>query len=173
MTKLVILNGPPRCGKDTGAAFITRYLPDVTQHVKLSQPIKDIVHGVSGKEGIALAHGEEADYREAQINTYLAIAKVLGSDWMARICANQIRALDAEVVVFSDGGRPEEVDHLIREFGKNNVLIVHIFRKNTSFEGDIRQYIYDSRVVTKLVMNDDLEQYHVDLLDEVTSWLGG
>lgn len=180
MTKIIVFNGPPRSGKDTAAHIIQQYFgSDTVAHLKLSTPLKRFVSELSGlsipqlEEGKEqpLLFGQTVSSRDLQIGIYEAISKVAGRDWLAQIVVHKINTVEQSIVVLSDGGRPEEIDKLVRNFGASNILLLQLFRKGTSFQGDIRQYIYDSRIVTQPVMNEDLQQFKIDIIDEVTSWL--
>lgn len=181
MTNIVILNGPPRCGKDTAANALQAFFgEEYCEHLKLSQPLKDIVAAIAGrpyeileenKDGINV-YGMPLSHRDAQIGLFEAVSKVFSEDWLARIAANKIHAIDKDLIVMSDGGRHAEVNHLIKQCGARNIFVLQIVRRGCTFNGDIRNYINDSRVVTSLVINDDLTNFTIDVVDEVTQWLG-
>lgn len=181
MTKIIIFNGPPRSGKDTAAKALQQYLgEDTAAHLKLSTPLKTLASDFIGQDSNVLEQQKEqpilfgisTSFRDIQIGLYSSIAKVLGPSWLAEIAAHKINKTEQPIVVLSDGGRPEEVDKLVRKFGAGNIMLFHIHRKNTSFQGDIRQYIYDGRIFTQLVINDDLQQFQTEIIDEVMTWLG-
>lgn len=168
MPKIIILNGPPRCGKDTAAIAVTKNLKEYgCVHMKISQPLKDIARGVFGLPNnqleatkFTVIAGHPCSYVDAQIQTYQYLSKVYGADWLGQALVNKINATEFPYIVLSDGGRPADINPLIREYGPRNLMIIQIMREGCSFSGDIRSYISASpEVQIKPIINDDIVAY--------------
>jgi hypothetical protein len=181
MTKLVILNGPPHCGKDTAALHLVQSLRYMdVEHVKLSKPLKDFVSALSGMSQAALEANKETpsffgmpmSYRDAQIGYYEAVSKVFGREWIARMCVNYLRSANFELAVMSDGGLQEELNTLAAAFGAQNIFVVQVFRRGCHFT-DYRRYVSDPRIATVQVINQDKATYLYEVTDLVLSWLNG
>jgi len=180
MTNIVIFNGPPRSGKDYAACAVQKYLGhDACAHIKMSQPLKNLVSTITGVSLLDLeaekekphAFGMHMSYRDAQIGLFESIARVMGRDWLGRAATSKIAKLDHENVVISDGGRSEEIVPLIDMFGGKNIMVVQLVRRGTSFQGDIRHYINDPRVHTEIVLNNSDNTFTNDVIDLVGQWI--
>lgn len=168
MTKILILNGPPRCGKDTAADAITEMFD--AEHIKLSKPLKDFAHYVIGGDLEVLEQNKEKNlpiynmsYREMQIFLFQAIAKGLGEQWLGKITARNIRNSENDLFVMSDGGRPEDLEPLFRAFPSGSIMIVQIMREGCFFNNDIRQYISDRRAKMRHTVNKDKDAYIAEM----------
>lgn len=144
--KLIILNGPPRSGKDTCAMAISEALS--IPHVKLSWPLKYIIADVLGlSQQMMEANKErgtqyELSPRQLQIALFQQVSKVFGDKWLASMLVTRIdRNSVDDVFVVSDCGRIPEVETVVNAFGADNVLLVRLFRKGTDFKNDIRGYV--------------------------------
>ena len=62
----------------------------------------------------------------------------------------------------TDGGFIEEVCPLVDQLGYENVLILHLYRENTSFEKDSRRYITLNKVKTVEIKNTE-DQFISDI----------
>jgi len=173
MTKIIALNGPPRCGKDTAAtAIAAHYASAGCGHMKLSFPLKQIVTNVVGHDSARLETSKEllipgwaSSFRDYQIHTYEALARVFGTGWLAHDLINRINRSDNEMVVLSDCGRAEELGILIREYGAANVMVIQILRDGCTFDYDIRTYVSDARCVTRVVANRELQSFQEQVID--------
>jgi adenylate kinase family enzyme len=179
MKKIIILNGPPRSGKDTAAEEIERVFDAV--HLKLSWPLKYIVSDTLGLSREELEANKERktvydlSYRQLQIEVYNALKRIFGDTWLASMTITRIdRAQSNDTFVLSDCGRQEEVDAMVSAFGKNNVLVLKVYRQDTSFKNDIRGYVQaSSRCAVRHVDNKkDIPTYLRDVKIAVGEFLG-
>ena len=176
MRKLILLNGPPRCGKDTACDYIVDSCSGYP--FKFSAPIKaairaafdlcddevDYVESIKS-EVTSLFCGRS--YRATQISFSEDWAKpFFGKDFFghcaARHLVNAIRQHpEQRLYVCSDSGFAIEALPVIDVFGTANVLLVRVEREGTSFEGDSRSYIDLPGINTiSLKNNDTLEEYY-------------
>lgn len=173
MTKIMILNGPPRCGKTTAAVAIEQYFSEsVCKHIKLSEPLKLIASNVFGKSANELEEntddvlsGMTMSFRDAQIHTFNQLIPVYGEDWLGKWTVNSLHQYDQDFFVISDGGRSSEIMPFIRAIGPENLLVVQIMREGCSFINDIRSYITAPNVRTRPTVNRDIEDFKAEMID--------
>lgn len=172
MTKIMILNGPPRCGKDTAAKAIEDYFGEnVCKHVKFSTPLKLIASNVAGLSVQELEASKEA-FREEQINTFKQLVPVYGDHWLGSWLLNDIKKYEQSCFVVSDGGRTADIMPLLREYSPKNLLIVQIMREGCTFKNDIRSYITAYSVRIRPAVNKDLEVFKAELIDFAGEFFG-
>lgn len=161
MTKILILNGPPNCGKDTAASFIHDALRDYDcVHEKFSKPLKTIVPAIVGESSMQLEMTKEdvieqfgLSYRQMQIQVYQKLSEVFSESWLGYAMCSRIEASEDNLFVISDGGRNADIQPVVSRFGVSNICIMQIMREGCSFEGDIRSYISYPGVKTLTINN--------------------
>jgi len=172
-TKILLLNGPPRCGKDTAANYIQKKLS--VPKFKFATPLKDGVHkSLSLQIGTEYYENKKDEHlpeffgltpREAYIKHSEEYMKpTYGKNIFSRLF---IRDLDYSLIkrtVVSDCGFQIEIDTIIKRYGLENVGLIHIHRDDCSFIGDSRSYIKPhSGMYFTSGPNDNL----VDFLQEI------
>lgn len=184
--RVIILNGPPRCGKDTAASMLPGY------KTKLSKPLKD---GVQALFGIGKANSVDyerakdtefpiffnASYRQRQIDVFHFLERIAGPSVLGEILvaklkriARYIRSDHGDLVILSDGGRFAEIAPIIDAFGIDNVLVVHIYRDGCTFEKDIRSYVDAGTKIAVVSNNGTKDDYKKELYEAITNkvdWL--
>lgn len=154
MPKIILFNGPPRSGKDTATRFALDYFGKRAVHLRFAAPLKDAVHGLFGMPGIMVEHFDEVKEipqelffgmspREAYIwFSENAVKPKFGKTFFAKVMVNRIRTISyPNTIIISDCGFFEEVDELIKAFGKENIAIIYLKRDGTNFKGDSRNYV--------------------------------
>lgn len=152
---IIILNGPPGCGKDTIAAYLTghRY-PAVKASFK--QPMFDIAFSMLGvyrydefmdlyndreqKEKPQVILGGKSP-RQFMIWISEEVMKpAFGEQYFGRRMVEEIHEMYRDLaVVISDGGFHEEIKPLVKE--GHEVHICRLHREGFTFAGDSRDYI--------------------------------
>lgn len=170
MAKIIILNGPPRCGKDTAAEAIVRYFTtENVSHHKFSRPLKDIVASVTGQEYKDLETIKDqqqefaGSFRELQIATYEALSKVFSQQWLGEILCHKIAKDQNDLIVCSDGGRIEDLIPLFRR--NHQVMVIQILRDGCHFNYDIRGYISSPRAAMRTILNKNKEVFETQIID--------
>lgn len=159
MKKVIILNGPPGCGKDTLATHILHHysrfpacidiatvkaglFEEVYEHFGIyTQEQKEIIQEAASSRVLK----EEPHFllsgmspRQALIHVSEDICKPMyGNSYFGELAAQRIHDLYSEVVIFSDGGFIEEVSALAEE---NEVYVIGLHGRG-DFEGDSRSYL--------------------------------
>lgn len=165
--KIVLFNGPPRCGKDTATDIAISILGHTKAgRYRFAAPLKDAVHALFGMAGIMVEYFDGAKEapqdslfgmtpRDAYIWLSEEVAKPkFGSDFFARISVTSINRVfgkgpygEYASVVVSDCGFQSEIDTLSNAFGAENIILVRLHRVGRSFAGDSRSYIEHSNSI--------------------------
>lgn len=180
--RVVLLNGPPRCGKDTAAMGLVRGLQGicVPVHHKFATPLAAGVQGIFGvsrsRWDYLYATAKETPTpellgmspREAMIWLSEEVMKPkFGKDVFGRIAAEQIAMMKDAVVVISDCGFAEEIIPVAREVGWENILIVNIYRPGCTYASDSRSYITPDLLYAASAENPDPTFVQPDFLEVV------
>lgn len=184
--RIILLNGPPRSGKDFGAEYLQDKLRGA--HAKFADDIKERTHDLYGLRGWG-GKPRSADYfeefkdepldeflgatpRQAYISVGESFKKLHGQGIWGKLLVKDIRGLPSDkTIVISDSGFVEEALELVKEFGADNILLVRISREGYDFSNDSRSYIdlseHGVRCVVAINRGDDTFGPH--LLDLVTT----
>ena len=170
MPKIVILNGPPRSGKDTIADNLREFYT-----LKFAGTLKQMTHALYGMPDIPSDFFEEvkdipnkAFYdltpRQAYINVSEQYIKpVHGLSFFGDRLVEKIRVMGLSHYVISDGGFYEEVIPLVKEFGADNTYLFHIKRPGFDFSEDSRTYLdpykLGLKVMPELSNDSNIEEF--------------
>jgi len=193
--KAVLLNGPPRVGKDTGAEFLHQIVSDspgfhnfTPYKIKFATPLKEMTHEVFDIDDVDEFYFEKTKHipmevfrgrtpREAYIYVDKMLKEKFGDDYLGKLMADRMEEaaeqIKNDVFFASDCGFNKEVVPLIERFGVKNLLIVRLFRKGCTFKGDSRGYVDVPGVPIQKIENVDgkLDMYKDDLENVIKSWL--
>jgi hypothetical protein len=187
--KLILFNGPRHSGKDTASLYCETAFK--AHHFKMSGPIKAAIKAMFG------FHDQEVEYLESikvdstpslfnrsYVETQISFSetwakqlfgKYVFGDLAARhlrdaICDNPTQRL----YVCSDSGFEAEALPVIDLFGKQNTLLVKIYREGKTFAGDSRSYIeLEGAQTLSLFNNGTTEQYHKAVHQLAQDWISG
>jgi hypothetical protein len=181
MHKFIILNGPPRCGKDTAAKAVEKYFsPELCLHIKMSAPLKSIVKLLTQQPEDYIETFKENpleelnnhSYRSAQIEVFEKLAEVFGEDWLGKVAVRRIQQSFQEFFIFSDGGREMDILPLLKEYGEESIMIIQIQRDGCNFKGDIRHYLsLGASVRLHSVVNEEIKHFELEIIDLVADFL--
>lgn len=150
MPQIVLLNGPPHCGKDTLVKELIPYLK--FKHVKFAGPLKRAIAGA-----LDLRLSDIEDRKEQPVKAFgeLTIRRLLidlseehmkpryGKDIFGKLLWNDIKNSANSLFLVSDCGFHEEVERIISNNGSHNCLLIRIHRDGCDFSQDSRSYIRD------------------------------
>ena len=155
--KILLLNGPPRCGKDTFAKVIKGFSPSLVHIEKFALPMKlcvPIAYGITQERWAELDSAELKDKpadelfgrtpREPQIGfSEDFLKKMHGKDIFGRLLLRRLEHVSAkfETVAISDSGFREEAEMLVKHYGAENVYLWRIYREGCDYKDDGRGYI--------------------------------
>lgn len=153
MKTVIILNGPPGCGKDT----IQRHMAHryTLESRSMKEPMFDVVRSMLGETTFKRFMADYDDRNEKESpQEYLGgksprqfmiwisedvIKPLFGKRHFGNLAAEKLEK-ERRTAVFSDGGFPDEVEALVEAGFK--VKLIRLHRDGFTFEGDSRDYIH-------------------------------
>lgn len=168
--KFILLNGPPRSGKDAITRELTPYIK--FRHMKFASPIKRMVAALleiqeSTLENfkdvrspvLQLAGTSTAEARDTPRNLLIALSEDLlkpryGDDFFGRVFWQNAKNSAESLVVASDCGFESEVRRLVWSAGERNCFLLRLHRDGCTFDGDSRSYLPDGICRTWDIAND-------------------
>lgn len=186
LPRLIFLQGPPQCGKDTIAALLADF--GNYRKMKFAQPIVDGMHGVFpsyftrpdrdmesfkrhdfGK--FWSDDGRRVTGRDVMIAYSESFLKPLfGPEFFGNHMARSVETAlcSGEVVrfVISDSGFEPEAQPVFKMVPHDHCAIIQVYRPLHSFDGDSRSYWADPKVATFSYNNalNDLEAMKIDFI---------
>ena len=163
MKKIIFLNGPPSCGKDTIANLLIEKYNGV--NLKFAQPIRNSVCGLFDIEDSMLDKVknnkiENTSYRirDAMIDIGENIIKSkISRDWFGITLLNTIKKYhtNVDLIVISDLGFIREFEVIYNDLKDlYDIELWKIYRPNTSFLNDSRNYIEYPKIKTRNISNN-------------------
>ena len=168
---VIMLNGPPGCGKDTWAnAFCDVYRE--ASVIKFAGPIKSglrAMYSISDEEWKRLESPQEKEKpqaifqglttREVQIKFGEGMRKLFGEAIFGWLAIQAIeKALNKRVIILSDLGFPIELQMMREHFGDSKCVLVHCTREGCSFANDSRNFVEPEGVELQTLRNDGTEE---------------
>ena len=153
--KILILNGCPSTGKDSLAHHI--WNSSNCEWESFKKPLFEIASAISGYPlGVLLELYAKRDWKEKPNPKFGGLScrqffikiseewvkPVLGTPYFGDRMVERLVGNVSNGVVVSDGGFPEELSPIIKEFGNNNVIVVRIYRDGYTFDNDSRCYLH-------------------------------
>ena len=174
MKKLLLINGPPRSGKDTFFRFVCRQIQSCAEY-KMARPLRDIFGALFCmnwiEQDIILEEKKDEVIQEFSM-TPREILIMISEEWikpafgdhfLGVIGKARIRKMKEDVIVITDSGFDYEIEPLVDEFGYDNVYLVQLSRPDSTFENDSRSYIKTDTVkptnIAIINNNGDLAEY--------------
>jgi hypothetical protein len=176
MTKVLLLNGPPRSGKDFGGGALVRDFDGTACVAKFAHVLKERTHAAYG----VMHHGRPAphDWFETQKDSpvgeflgrtpreaYIAFSEQFmkplhGDNIFGRLLLADLRQGEPhDLIVVTDSGFRSEAEVLVRFYGEHNVTHVRLHRPGRTFTGDSRTYIDLSDLgVTPIDIHNDTDE---------------
>ena len=188
--RVVLLNGPPGCGKDTGGKALIE--PPHYQRVpvmgKFAKILKESVHADFGYPELHHDYFEHCKNmplpmfrgkspRDAYIYKSEKVMKPhYGEDFYGRMWLREALNLyisGYDLFFITDSGFASEVQSLIEVIGPASILHVKIdaSSRGCTFEGDSRSYLELPGIESVTVKSDTIEQYRFDLRAAVYGWV--
>lgn len=184
---IVLLNGPPGCGKDTaGSALVSAFRG--ARRMKMAETLKAATHALYGLPADTTIDAFEAvkeipspifaglSPRAAYIDFSERLVKpTMGDDWFGRVFVQRLALAQrdgVQLAVATDCGFAREWDAAIEAVGPESVLLIriHAERRGKTFAGDSRSYI-ELPVVTLDLHNDgDEAGFRLRVVDAVDEW---
>lgn len=156
---LLVFNGPPGSGKDEACEYLAAkgliHKSFKEPLFKMTSTVFNVDHDwfMSGynDRNVKEAYDEKLKMsrREAMIYTSEGVIKPLhGKDFFGKAFADSM--LLCSDYCSSDGGFVEEITPVINKIGKNEIIIVNLFRNGRDFSSDSRKYLLTDNVISVL-----------------------
>ena len=154
MPKAILLNGPPRCGKNYIANLLSLNIETDSQILGFGHWMKRSCHSqIFGLDGWTLdpesfdsckdtpqEYLEGLTWREFYIKYAEEFARpTLGLDYFGKKLIESYD--DSSLLIIPDCGRIEETHHVVEVFGPKNICLVQVHRDGCNFKRDSRSYI--------------------------------
>ena len=168
---VVLLNGPPGCGKDTVASHLVQYLQ--FGRMKFAAPIKRMAAGLLAMDVSSVEKHKDAEFNILckEIETILPsvigyedakqyeygpkdtlrrlliriseefLKPTYGNTFFGRIATRELKRSAYPLIIFTDSGFIEEANTVVRDIGKRNVLLIRLHREGCNFCNDSRSYL--------------------------------
>lgn len=178
MPKIFILNGPPSSGKDSLADYLVSKNSRFKKE-KFAKPLKLALKALFSMTDDELTFFDSSVIKDTpntrffnkswrDVNKELSELYVkcnfdrgfFGYSLMNRIKSDKF----VSDFLISDGGFDYEVSPLIEEFGKDNVIVIKLYREGFDFSIDSRNYISTESLGIRSydLTNNVLEKYLLD-----------
>ena len=164
---VVILNGPPRSGKDTAAQVFEGM---GYTHLKFSSALKKEAHRRYGMEDkpieafetlkdTSLMEFDGHTPREVYIDVGAELREKFGPQIFGKLIADEISASEGKRFIISDLANMDELKPLLRQSGIQT-QVIRLHRAGKTFDGDSRSYVMDPALNALDVANDgDVELF--------------
>lgn len=171
--KVIFLNGPPDCGKDTLANILVRHFD--ARHLKFSMVMKNALPVLfnSPIDWVAMEKTKNLpnntflgmSFREAQIWLSEEVMKPkFGEDIFGKLLLRRMMDMTASPFdVISDSGFEPEAQVIMKGVGNAYCYLINVHRPGTHYLGDSRSYISLPNVQTQVFHN----QFPRAVLDKV------
>jgi len=147
----ILLNGPPRAGKDTAVLVLEEAFGAEAETFKFTQPVKDRTHARFGLDCAHDAYELLKDTplpefggmtpREAYIDTSKRLKAEQGEDAVRKLFVEEILRSEAPIILNPDAGDDPEAESVAAALGADNVLVIRISRDGHDFSKDCRTWV--------------------------------
>ena len=157
----MLINGPPRAGKDVAARELWR--AKGYQREKFAAPLKASTAAffnltcdeLEARKDEAMPELRGRSPREVDISKSEEWAKrFFGDDIFGWLCAQRVRRL-ATPTCISDCGFQVEVDAFAEHFEASDMLLLRVTREGRSFDGDSRDWVEPCRGMASAEVAND------------------
>lgn len=182
--RILLLNGPPRCGKDTLGKLVRSYYPHVSL-ASFAEPLKRMAWRMGGVPySRTLAEQvkdqpQECFWGKTPRETYIAISEMLckpffGQGFFGTLAVEDLKRrqeLGEGPFLFTDSGFVAETEPLVKEFGARNVRLLHMERAGCNFLSDSRSWIDVPGVWREKIRNDGSKEQLILAAKPSIDWL--
>ncbi|MEK0324104.1 MAG: hypothetical protein QQN63_00215 [Nitrosopumilus sp.] len=154
MTDLLLLNGPPQCGKDTLGDFIEEHI-DASISLKFAQPIRDHIvnllclddeREIENLKNTPMEIFNGRTVREEMIyfsENYMKprFGDGIFGDILVRTIDMWYSDLHTDLIIVTDSGFDGEAITLIKSGLFDKIYLCKLYREDCSFDTDSRNYL--------------------------------
>ena len=195
MTKILLLNGPPRAGKDTIGEIVANLTE--ARIYKFAEALKVATHALfyalhGDLSPSTLVHAMQMNAFESRKDKpsprfygltprqgYIGVSEKLlkplfGERFFGEVLSDHIERDVPEHAVITDSGFASEAKVLIEDFGTANVSMIQVMRDGCDFSEDSRDWVNIPEIQTFLVRNhrtiQDLRNDIIAVLLSADGW---
>lgn len=169
--KFVLLNGPPRCGKDSAASHICNRHDAI--RVGFADHLKIATHAAYGLN--YLTHDIFEDVKDQPRDEFFGLTPrqayiahserymkpLHGPRIFGQLALRRIREFPVDsLVAIPDSGFVEEVAPILMAYGTEKALLIRIHRDGCTFDNDSRSYIGLPVWTVDVENNGSLNDFH-------------
>lgn len=179
----ILLNGPPRAGKDTAVNALVEMFGAEAEVFKFTRPVKDITHARYGLDcphdafeatkDTALPEFGGLTPREAYIETSASLKAERGDDAVRNLFVEAVMASPARIILNPDVGDDLEAESVAAALGVDNVLVLRIHRDGHDFSKDCRSFVTSARLNILDVRNEGAQEDYQRSVQEIASQFTG
>lgn len=152
MTKIICLNGPIECGKDTIGTLLAKRIGSRAIIEKFAQPIRDAAiatfpqvteENFEKQKSQGLTASSDTTLREWMIAFSEELMKPkFGDRILGQLLIERFQpSVFEDFIIITDSGFLPEAETLAEEFGPENIALFRITREGTGWRGDSRGWI--------------------------------
>ena len=174
-TTVVLLNGPPLSGKDSGADHLVDFFrPCGAVKREFKQKLFDLVmliysikperfwqiYNDRALKEKPLPEFEGLSIRQAMIKVSEEVIKPnYGKQYFGVAAARELQ--EGVLNIFSDSGFVEEIEPIVEKVGAENIFLIRVYKEGCKFLGDSRNYLPPECLpfVLDLYNDSTLERY--------------
>lgn len=163
---MVLLNGPPDCGKDTIALHLIPYF--AFAKMDPAAPLKRMAAGLLDMDVSAVERHKEAEFnilcketisddfgstpeygpKDTLRRLLIRISEdflkpIYGDTFLGRLAVRELQRSAYSLIILTSSGFATEASSIIRVVGKSNTLLIRLHRDGCTFDGDSRSYLKD------------------------------
>lgn len=181
----ILLNGPPRAGKDTAInALIASLGRGAAEIIKFTQPVKDLTHRRLGLECAHDAFEIDKDVplesfgwktpRESYIETSGRLKAERGDDAVIKLFIDAIAASRSDYILNPDVGDDAEAEGVAASLGADRVLVIRVHKPGHDFRNDCRTWVMSPMLKIVDVHNQpgEIRVYESEIVARVRSFIG-
>lgn len=153
---LIMLNGPPRSGKDTVSEYLTKIISD-SEIIKFTKPVKDITHRnlslnvnhdyYENLKDTKLPEFNGLTPRQAYIQTSERFREEQGQNAVSKLFVEAVGLSKSKLVINPDIGYDFELEAVLEDIPLENCLLIKVEREGHDFENDCREWIPDEKIL--------------------------
>ena len=173
--KVIVLNGPPQCGKDTIGKELVKsidkaiqgefkglLLKILKQTLNLSDDTFDMMYANRELKDVKQPFFNGKSIRDIMISISEDYIKpMLGQDYIGKYELTKIKRGNAKCIIYTDGGFYDEIRPLLED-DSIELHVIQIHREGCSFSGDSRGWLVGDYLFPIRINNDGSVQEAVE-----------
>jgi len=164
MTEIIIVNGPPGCGKDMAVTYLKKDIPNC-EVFRFADPLRKIframfnftdiqtynlLENLKDEQSVTLGYADwpasDAPATRSPREVLIDISEnyikpMFGDAHLGKLVVREINQTPCRYALINGGGFDGEVEAIVKAFSPGNVFILQIERPGCDFDNDSRDWI--------------------------------